>query len=48
VVPYTVFPFNTMFDDIKLSIFNPRKNEGDICRSYKINEISEEEYRTRI
>jgi hypothetical protein len=37
-----------MFDDMKLSIFNPRKNDGNICHSYKINQISEEEYRTHI
>lgn len=48
VQPYTISTFNSMFDDMKLSIFNPRKDECDTCHSYKINQISEEEYRSHI
>lgn len=44
VEPYTIFPFCSVFDEMKLSIFKPRKDECDVCHSYKIKQTSQEEY----
>ncbi|KAK9745449.1 hypothetical protein QE152_g6956 [Popillia japonica] len=45
---YTRFSFSCLFDDMKLSIFRPRKDECDICYSYKIKLLSEDDYNKHV
>lgn len=46
--PYTLYPFSCMFDDLNLSIFQPRKDECDVCYSFKIKQINEEVYNNHV
>lgn len=48
VKPYTLYPFCCVFEELKLSIFKPRKDECDTCYAYKTKQISENEYNIHI
>lgn len=42
--PVSYFTFATAFDEQSLSLFSPRKDQCDICLSYRLHQISKEEF----
>lgn len=46
--PVSVATFNEVFDEMNLSLFQPKKDACDLCEKYKTKNVSEEEYRLHI
>lgn len=45
--PLSSCTFHKTFEDLNLSLYRPKKGQCDVCRAYKLNQISNEDFKTR-